>query len=135
MYKRQEVLQAALGRPLRLLALGSAAGLVLGILAARVLAYIVYSATPRDPLVLAGVVAAMALTGLTLDGWLSRTAQPIAAATQGAIPREGNPDGALFGEVLVFTGTLEIPRKTAADMASGAGCRVAVSYTHLESPL
>jgi predicted permease len=62
--RRKQVLQAALGRPLRLLALGSAAGLVLGVMAARVLAYIVYSATPRDPLVLAGVVAAMALLGL-----------------------------------------------------------------------
>jgi predicted permease len=62
--QRQEVLQAALGRAFRLLALGSAAGLVLGILASRVLASIVYQATPRDPLVLAGVVLAMALLGL-----------------------------------------------------------------------
>ncbi len=62
--QRKEVLQAALGRPLRLLALGSAAGLLLGILATRVLAYIVYQATPRDLLVLAGVVLAMALLGL-----------------------------------------------------------------------
>jgi predicted permease len=62
--RRKEVLQAALGRPLRLLALGSAAGLLLGVLAARVLAFIVYQASPRDPLVLAGVVAAMALLGL-----------------------------------------------------------------------
>jgi len=35
-----------------LLAFGSAAGLLLGILASRVLAFIVYQATPRDPLVL-----------------------------------------------------------------------------------
>ncbi|MGD0631402.1 MAG: ABC transporter permease [Terracidiphilus sp.] len=62
--KRKEVLQAALGRAVKLLALGSAAGLVLGILASRVLAFIVYQATPRDPLVLAGVVLAMALLGL-----------------------------------------------------------------------
>jgi ABC-type antimicrobial peptide transport system permease subunit len=62
--QRKEVLQAALGRAFRLLALGSAAGLVLGILASRVLASIVYQATPRDPLVLAGVVLAMALLGL-----------------------------------------------------------------------
>src|SRR5258706_5866102 len=54
--RRTEVLQAALGRPVRLLAVGSAAGLLLGILASRVLAFIVYQATPRDPLVLAGVV-------------------------------------------------------------------------------
>jgi ABC-type antimicrobial peptide transport system permease subunit len=47
-----------------LLAFGSAAGLIFGILAARVLAYIVYQATPRDPVVLAGVVLAMSLLGL-----------------------------------------------------------------------
>jgi predicted permease len=62
--KRREVLQAALGRPLKLLALGSAAGLMLGLLATRVLAFIVYQATPRDPLVLGGVVLAMLLLGL-----------------------------------------------------------------------
>jgi ABC-type antimicrobial peptide transport system permease subunit len=62
--QRREVLQAALGRALKLLAFGSAAGLLLGILASRVLAFIVYSATPRDPLVLAGVVLAMSLLGL-----------------------------------------------------------------------
>src|SRR5207247_7756303 len=56
--QRTEVLQAALGRAFRLLAFGSAAGLVLGLLATRVLAFIVYQATPRDPLVLAGVVLA-----------------------------------------------------------------------------
>ena len=62
--QRKEVLQAALGRPLKLLAIGSAAGLILGLLAARVLAFIVYQATPRDPLVLGGVVLAMMLLGL-----------------------------------------------------------------------
>src|SRR5205085_6733529 len=65
----KEVLQAALGRAFKLLAFGSAAGLILGILASRVLAVIVYQATPRDPLVLAGVVLAMALLGL-LGTWL-----------------------------------------------------------------
>ena len=62
--QRKQVLQAALGRPLRLLAIGSAAGLILGLLATRVLAFIVYQATPRDPLVLAGVLLAMTLLGL-----------------------------------------------------------------------
>jgi predicted permease len=66
---RKEVLQAALGRAFKLLAFGSAAGLLLGILASRVLAFIVYQATPRDPLVLAGVVLAMALVGL-LATWI-----------------------------------------------------------------
>jgi len=58
------VLQAALKRPLKLLAFGSAAGLILGVLASRVLAFIVSQATPRDPLVLGGVVLAMLLFGL-----------------------------------------------------------------------
>ena len=67
--RRKEVLKAALGRAFKLLAFGSAAGLLVGILASRVLAFVVYQATPRDPLVLAGVVAAMALLGL-LATWI-----------------------------------------------------------------
>jgi predicted permease len=62
--QRKEVLQAALGRALKLLACGSTAGLLLGILAGKVLALIVYQASPRDPLVLVGVVVAMASLGL-----------------------------------------------------------------------
>ena len=67
--QRKELLQAALGRPLKLLAIGSATGLILGLLATRVLAFIVYQATPRDPLVLGGVVLAMLLLGL-LATWI-----------------------------------------------------------------
>ena len=67
--QRREVLAAALGRPLQLLAVGSSAGLLLGILAGRVLAYIVYQANAHDPLVLVGVVVAMALLGL-LATWI-----------------------------------------------------------------
>jgi ABC-type antimicrobial peptide transport system permease subunit len=62
--QRREVLQSALGRPLKLLLVGSTAGLLLGLLATKVLAYIVYQATPRDPFVLCGVVLAMLLLGL-----------------------------------------------------------------------
>jgi predicted permease len=62
--QRKEVLEAALGRAFRLLAFGSCVGLLLGILASRVLAFIVYEATPRDPLVIAGVMVAMAMLGL-----------------------------------------------------------------------
>jgi predicted permease len=67
--QRNEVLQAALGRAFKLLAIGSIAGLLLGILASRVLAFIVYQATPRDPLVLGGVVLAMLMLGL-LATWI-----------------------------------------------------------------
>lgn len=67
--QRKQVLQVALGRAFKLLAFGSIAGLVLGILATRVLSSIVYQATPRDPLVLGGVVLAMSLLGL-LATWI-----------------------------------------------------------------
>lgn len=66
---RRDVLFEALGRALKLLILGSVAGIVLGVLASRVLAFIVYQATPRDPLVLGGVILAMALLGL-LGTWI-----------------------------------------------------------------
>jgi predicted permease len=67
--QRKEVLGAALGRALQLLAFGSVVGLLLGIAATRVLSFIVYQATPRDPLVLTGVVLAMLLLGL-LATWI-----------------------------------------------------------------
>jgi len=60
----KQVLGAALGHSFKLLAFGSIAGLVVGILASRVLAAVVYQATPRDPLALAGVVLAMLVLGL-----------------------------------------------------------------------
>jgi ABC-type antimicrobial peptide transport system permease subunit len=62
--ERQGVLRAGVGRAFRLLTFGSAAGLGLGVLLTRVLGSIVYQATPRDPVVLAGVVVAMLLVGL-----------------------------------------------------------------------
>jgi predicted permease len=67
--QRNELLKAALGRAFKVLVFGSVTGLVLGILASRVLASIVYQATPRDPLVLAGAVLAMSLLGL-LATWV-----------------------------------------------------------------
>ena len=66
---RLQLMRSALGRPLILLLSGSAAGLVSGVLASRLLAQIVYEATPRDPLVLTGVILTMALLGL-LATWI-----------------------------------------------------------------
>lgn len=66
---RCEVLNAALGRVFQLLAIGSAGGLILGLLATRVLAAVIYQATPKDPVVLGGVVATMFLLG-TLAAWI-----------------------------------------------------------------
>jgi predicted permease len=67
--QRKELLRAALGRTLRLLAFGSGAGLVLGLAGGKVLAFIVSQATPWDPVVLGGVVLTMGLLGL-VAGWI-----------------------------------------------------------------
>ena len=66
---RGQVLHAALRRPLILLGFGSLAGLVLGVFASRILASIVYQATPNDPLVLIGVALTMLLVGV-LATWI-----------------------------------------------------------------
>jgi predicted permease len=66
---QRQILRASLGRAFRLLAIGSIAGLVLGLLATRVLSFIVYQATPRDPIVLGGVTATMLLLGL-VAAWI-----------------------------------------------------------------
>jgi len=67
--RRMEVLRSALGRAFVLLSAGSAAGLVLGILATKVLSHIVYQAGPKDPLVRGGVVLTMLVLGL-LAAWI-----------------------------------------------------------------
>jgi len=61
---RHELLGAALGRTFRLLAIGSIAGMVLGVLATGVLSSIVYQATPKDPVILGCVVLTMLCVGL-----------------------------------------------------------------------
>jgi predicted permease len=60
----RDVMRSALGRTLVLLLAGSAAGLLLGALASRLIAQIVYEATPRDPVVFVGVMLTMTLLGL-----------------------------------------------------------------------
>ena len=103
----------------------------------------------------AGVILlrAVAETGLSIDQWLERVKlpinlpakhlrplpathfdallvrEPIHASTALPITRHGNPDGPLYGEVLVFTGALSMPRHEAADAAASAGCEVTTSVT------
>lgn len=72
-----QLLRAALARPISLLLTGSFAGLVFGILASGVLSHIVYQATPRDPVVLLGVVLTMTMLG-ALATWIpARRAQTV----------------------------------------------------------
>ena len=66
---RRNVLSAALGRAFRLLAIGSVAGMILGVLSTRVLSFIVYQATPKDPIVLGGVILTMLALGL-VAAWI-----------------------------------------------------------------
>jgi DNA polymerase-3 subunit epsilon len=78
------------------------------------------------------LLTAVSESGLDVEGWLRRVRQPIdptASSFGSAIRREGNPEGALYGEVLVFTGALEIPRREAADLAAAIGCQVASGVT------
>ncbi len=64
-----QVVRATLGKPLLLLVSGSAIGLIAGLLTTNLLAHLVSFATPRDPLVLAGVLITMTLLGL-LATWI-----------------------------------------------------------------
>lgn len=75
------------------------------------------------------LLAAAAKTGLDVNGWLDRVRRPIFLSTTGSdgVARDGNPEGSMFGEVVVFTGALVIPRRDAADKAAEIGCRVAES--------
>jgi DNA polymerase-3 subunit epsilon len=73
------------------------------------------------------LLRAIAETGLSPEQWLARVAQPIdphGQAQNQVYKRDGNPDGELFGEILVITGSLSIPCREAADAAATAGCRV-----------
>lgn len=80
------------------------------------------------------VLRAIAESGTSLKDWLVRVRQPVSPEAQhranvekARIARDGNPEGPLAGEVLVFTGALSIPRREAADAAANAGCAVAES--------
>jgi len=78
------------------------------------------------------LIAAINKTGLGIEDWLNRVKQPIDPSNSslgGAIRREGNSEGALYGERLVFTGALDIRRKEAADLAARIGCKVDTGVT------
>jgi DNA polymerase-3 subunit epsilon len=68
------------------------------------------------------VMRAVTETGKSLEDWLIQVRHPV---SHGQIAQQGNPEGSLFGEVVVFTGALSIPRREASKMAANAGCAVA----------
>ena len=76
----------------------------------------------------AGEILAYAMkeTGMAISEWLDRVRKPINPSAT-SIATDGNPEGHLYGEVVVFTGALTIPRRLAAQMAADAGCKVVSS--------
>ena len=72
--RKTQVMNAAVGRPMVVLGVGSAVGLLSGFFASRLLGQIVYQANPRDPVVVAGAVLTMALLGLAASAIPARRA-------------------------------------------------------------
>jgi DNA polymerase-3 subunit epsilon len=74
------------------------------------------------------MLTAMQQSCLNVEGWLKRVNQPI---SRDVIKNKLNvdPEGSLYGEVIVFTGTLELRRSEAADMAAKIGCEVESGVT------
>lgn len=71
---RAQVMSAAVGRPMVLLGVGSAVGLLSGVFASRLLEQIVYQANPRDPVVVGGAVLTMTLLGIAASAIPARRA-------------------------------------------------------------
>jgi DNA polymerase-3 subunit epsilon len=75
------------------------------------------------------MVRAMAESGLGIDEWRARCERPINSYENDRVTQSGNPLGPLAGEVIAFTGRLQIPRAEAARLAAQIGCDVADSVT------
>ncbi len=66
---KRQVLRVSVGRAFILLLIGSLTGIAGGAFASRLLSFIVYQATPKDPVVMAGVCVTMILLGV-VAAWL-----------------------------------------------------------------
>ena len=78
------------------------------------------------------ILHACAATETDIEGWLQRVKHPIFPPTPGSVrseKREGNIEGALYGQTVVFTGRLGMTHQEAADLAANAGCNVVASVT------
>ncbi len=61
--------------------------------------------------------------------WVSRVRMPIDPHKSRRVTREGAEGLPLSGETVVFTGSLAVPRREAADIAANSGCAVGDSVT------
>ena len=80
------------------------------------------------------LIAACDKTGHSPGEWLKLFSARSKSCSGGGgqqkpLTREANPDGYLFGDTILFTGALEVPRATAADMAAKVGCEVVAGFS------
>jgi DNA polymerase III subunit epsilon len=73
------------------------------------------------------LLEAIRTSGTGLDEWLMLAYSPVGGGSRAV--REGDPSGPLWGEVVVFTGALSLPRAEAAEIAARLGCRVGQGVT------
>ena len=79
------------------------------------------------------LLSAIDHSGCDLDEWLLHVGKRGSLGSPGSpqepIRCDGNPGGDFYGEVLVFTGALVMPRREAAGLAAEVGCQVASGVT------
>ena len=74
------------------------------------------------------LLRAISASGIGLSDWSARVHKPIdpsCASYKSPIRMDGDANGFLVGEEIVFTGALSLPRREAASLAAKAGCDVA----------
>ncbi len=77
---------------------------------------------------------AIAESGVGVEEWLSRSHTPLSPRAS-SVDQPCDPAGVLFGEMIVFTGSLKMYRVDAARMAAGLGCSIGDSITKKTSIL
>lgn len=74
------------------------------------------------------LLRAITVSGIGLHDWITRVRKPIdpnCTSYSAPVRMDGDPNGVLFGEEMVFTGALTLPRREAATLAAKAGCDIA----------
>jgi len=78
------------------------------------------------------LLEAIKASNLNVSDWKVKASKPInieSSSSKSDTNRNGNPQGLLYGEVIVFTGALIISRQEAANIAINIGCQVASNVT------
>lgn len=77
------------------------------------------------------LLLALQASGMSLEEAYRRSYQPLTepSAYRERIVQAGDPNGPFSGQVIVFTGSLSVPRREASDHASRLGCEVANGVT------